>query len=176
MYLKGNFYNSASDKEQTPGDFCLLWFSCLHTWEINNELSQEFKAWLWSLCQKPKTKRDQGGYTGSSGRSAAHTPAWAPALLLPMNLPPIPHGQCPSSALCWGLALEKTKQNKTTTRKKNRSQGSSYSVFWIRAKKYNFPGTVSWVWLFLTIPKSPSGLYNVPWCIPGPLLSDLQRE
>lgn len=84
MYLKGNFYNSASEKEQTPGDFCLLWFSCRHTWDINNELSQVFKAWLWSLCQKPKIKRDQVLLGGQQlTLPCGHLPCCYPWICLP---------------------------------------------------------------------------------------------
>lgn len=79
--LKGNFYKPTSEKNQNPGDLYLLWGSCLHTWEDNRKLSQEFKADCEVFAKNPRQREIGEGSTGSPERLAAHIPAWAPTLL-----------------------------------------------------------------------------------------------
>lgn len=81
LCMRANFYNSTSSKEQNSGDFCLLWFYCLHTWEGNKKSSQEFKAWLCKYLPKQKTKGDKGGTDRVSWNGSSSNPDMDTALL-----------------------------------------------------------------------------------------------
>lgn len=100
MCLKGNFYNSTSEIEQNPADFCLLWFSFYTPGRTTRNFPRSSKPDCKVFAKNPRQRDIREGSTGSPGRLAAHTPAWAPALLFTRESASHPSWSVLSSALC----------------------------------------------------------------------------